>query len=93
MDRWDDREKADDLNNDGVDLCDQGQFEEAIKCFDEAIRLNPEDKLVWFHKGLSLCELENYDGAITCFDEAIKIDSKFSLPWNNRGRALLELER
>ena len=42
MDTWDDREKADDLNNDGVDLCDQGQYDEAIKCFDEAIWLNPQ---------------------------------------------------
>ena len=39
MDRWDNREKADDLNNDGIDLYDQWCFEDAIKCFDQAISL------------------------------------------------------
>jgi tetratricopeptide (TPR) repeat protein len=74
MDRWDNREKADDLNNDGVDLFDQGCFEDAIKCFDEAIRLNPKDELLWYHKGLSLHYLENYVESVKCFDEAISLE-------------------
>ena len=47
MGRWDDKEKALDLNNDGVDLFEQGDFEGSIACYNESIWLNPEDEIVW----------------------------------------------
>ena len=50
MGRWDNREKALDLNNEGVDLYEQGYFEESIECYNESFWLNPEDENVWFHK-------------------------------------------
>ena len=90
MDRWDDREKAFDLNNDGVDLYEQGYFEEAIKCFDKAIWLNPDDDLLWVHKGMSLYELKNYDEAIKCFDNAIRLNAQYDDAWFYKGSTLFE---
>ena len=36
-----------------------GKYEEAIKCYDEAIKLNPKNVFVWYNKGVSLNNLGN----------------------------------
>ncbi len=59
----------------GNSLDSLGKYNEAIKCLDEAIKLNPKDEKVWFNKGNSLNSLGKYNEAIKCLDEAIKIKS------------------
>ena len=53
-----------------------GKYEEAIKCYDEALKLNPKYENAWIHKGNSLNKLGKYEEAIACFDESIQIKSK-----------------
>ncbi len=47
----------------GIVLGDLGEFEDAIKAFDEAIKINPELAKAWFNKGHALYELEKYEDA------------------------------
>ena len=54
MGRFDDKEKALDLNEKGIDLYELERHEEAIACFDEAIRLDPELSDAWQWKGMAL---------------------------------------
>jgi Flp pilus assembly protein TadD len=42
------------LNKKGIVLGNQGKYNEAIKCFDEAIRLDPKDVDAWNNKGIVL---------------------------------------
>ena len=54
------RNKDDDYvawNNKGYALAELGQHEEAIECYDKAIRIDPEYYNAWFNKGNSLVEL------------------------------------
>ncbi|HPZ10564.1 MAG TPA: tetratricopeptide repeat protein, partial [Candidatus Eremiobacteraeota bacterium] len=44
-------EKAIKLNNDGMVFVKQGKYEEGIKLYDEALKLDPDYAVVWYNKG------------------------------------------
>jgi tetratricopeptide (TPR) repeat protein len=52
--------------------------EEALKCFNEAIKTNSQDPDYYMGKGISLHNLEKYDDAIRCFDKALSLESAYS---------------
>ena len=54
--RWDEIEK---LFDKGIALGKQGKLEEAIKCFDEALKIEPEDVDAWHNKGIVLFNQRN----------------------------------
>lgn len=54
-------------NDKGVDLYDQGKYEEAIKAYDAAIKLNPNYADAWSNKGITLGELGKTKEASTAF--------------------------
>ena len=58
----------------GVALSNQGNYNEAIKAFDEAIKLDPQNAKAWDYKGVALNALGKYDEAVKAFDEAIRLD-------------------
>ena len=41
-------------NNKGIALYGQGKYDEAIKAYDEAIRLDPNYAMAWNNKGIAL---------------------------------------
>ena len=67
------QETADDWINQGVALFNQGMYDDAIKCFDEAIRLDPNLAQEWYNKGDALLYQGKYDEAIQACDEAIRL--------------------
>ena len=70
----------------GDELLAQGQLEEAIAEYDEAIRLDPQFALAYNNRGFANTKLGQYARAIQDYDEAIRLD-----PWNpdsNAGRAM-----
>ncbi len=77
----------------GAALVFLGRFDEALKQFDKAIEINPQDALAWGNKGVALDELGRYEEAITCYDKAIEINSKYAEAWYNKGVALGHLGR
>ena len=44
-------------------------YEEAIKCFEKAVQLDPNNALAWISKGNALTELGNDKDARACFDQ------------------------
>lgn len=70
-----------------------GRFEEAIACFDEAIAIDPDFAEAWFGKGISCYNLRRCDEALTCFDEAIAIDPDFKDAWVFKGTTLNDMGR
>jgi len=87
------QQTAEDWFNKGCALNAQGKHDEAIKVFDEAIRLDPNDAAAWTSKGDSLYGQGRFDEAIKAFDEAIRLDTNDSVAWYIKGNALSDLRK
>lgn len=80
-------------HRDGIALGKLEKHEQAIACFDEAIRINEMDHTAYHRKGVELNALGKYNKAMECFERAIQINSNDRFAWNHRGVSLRELER
>ena len=66
-------------------LCDNlNKYDEAIRAFDKAIEINPNDSDAWNEKGIALGKLK-YDEAIKAYDKAIEINPQDSNAWDGKG--------
>jgi|TARA_B100001964_G_scaffold181083_1_gene200205 tetratricopeptide (TPR) repeat protein len=63
-----------DIFKEGYNLYKLGKFEEAIKCYDEVLKIDPKDIDALNNKGIVLGKLGKLDEAIKCYDEASKIN-------------------
>lgn len=68
------QQMAEEWNDEGIDYAIQGNYAEAVRCFDEAIRLDPDDASPWNNKGLAYDDQGNHAEAIRCYDEAMMLD-------------------
>lgn len=86
-----DSHKVKDLVNKGNEFFHQGKFEEAIRCYDEALALKPDYSEALFNKGTALCELGKLREAISFFDKVLEINPQDWEALHNKGNALLNL--
>ena len=77
--------------NKGGALYFLGKYDEAITCYDQSLKIDPNNPVVWNNKGLALYFLGKYDEAIISYDQAIKIDPSDADAWNNKGNSLNSL--
>lgn len=68
-------EKLYELRDNGIYLNSLRQYDEAIECFDQALKIKSEDSYTLILKGISLSFLNRHDEAIKCFDQALNIKS------------------
>ena len=69
------KNEAEKLFDKGNDLLNLGKPEQAIKCYDEAIRINPEYADTWKNKGVVLSLLGKSKEALKCVEKPIKLNS------------------
>ncbi len=69
------------------------EHDEAIKAYDKAIEINPQDSDAWYNKGVALDKLDKSDEAIKAYDKAIEINPQNSDAWYNKGIALDDLNK
>ena len=75
----------------GLLLVIQGKYDEAIKAFDEAIRLDPNLAGAWNNKGVALNSQGNYDEAIKAM---MRLSSSIpTMPMPGATKALLSMTR
>ena len=77
--------------NKGGSLYSLGRYDEAVTCYNESIRIDPDNPVVWNNKGLAQYHLGKYDEAILSYEQVIKIDPCDAEAWNNKGDALNSL--
>ena len=53
-----------------------GNYNEALNSFEQAILLNQNDPDLWNFKGVTLRSLGRYDEAVECFNRSLKIDPR-----------------
>ncbi len=72
---------------------DQGQFDRAIRDFDQAVRLDPDYADAFNGRGVALMGQGEFVRAIDNFDQAIRLDPNYAIAIFNRGLALQNLGR
>jgi tetratricopeptide (TPR) repeat protein len=50
-----------------------GKYEDAIKCYDEIIKIKPDDAFTWYNKGIALANLGKQEDADNCFAKGREI--------------------
>jgi Flp pilus assembly protein TadD len=63
-----------DLVKKGKRLLIEGNFEDALAYFEQALLLNQNDPDIWNQKGATLRSLGRYDEALECFNKSLEID-------------------
>jgi tetratricopeptide (TPR) repeat protein len=76
----------------GVSHLNKNQLKEAYIKFQEAIRLNPRDKLSMNALGYISARFKEYDKAISYYKSAISLDPDYSDAMNNLGVTYMEIE-
>lgn len=60
----------------GKQQLEDGQYDDALNSFEQAILLNQKDPDLWNLKGIALRSLGRYDEAIECFNKSLEIDPR-----------------
>jgi len=58
----------------GSVLLFEGNFEDALSYFEQALILEPQNSTIWNKKGSALRSLGRYDDALECFNRALELD-------------------
>ena len=69
-------ESVDKLSKMGKKQLEDGQYENALNSFEQAILLNQNDPDLWNLKGITLRSLGRYNEAIECFNKSLEIDPR-----------------
>ena len=67
------------------------RYEEAIKRYELAIKINPHSCEAWNFRGIALLQLGRYEESIASFDKALEIKPDYQAAQTNRDTAFKEL--
>lgn len=60
----------------GKTLLEEGRFDDALACFDQALLLNQNNPEILNFKGVTLRSLGRYQEALECFNKSLEIDPR-----------------
>lgn len=78
--------------NQGIELTNKGEFDEAIVSFDKAIELNNKAELAYFSKGIAYHNLNQLQAAYESYTKAIELNPKMIDAYFNRAQSILAFE-
>jgi tetratricopeptide (TPR) repeat protein len=64
---------AEDWYRRGQELMENGSYEEALRAYDSAIELDPEDARVWMGKGDTQMRMGDYDESLATYENALDL--------------------
>jgi tetratricopeptide (TPR) repeat protein len=85
--------KAEYLGSLGTTLQKQGRHEEALKVFDKAVQLKPDDAGLWRHLGDILLQLARLDQALLTFQQVLTLNPDHQHALYRSGALLNQLGR
>ena len=71
--------------------CDR--YQEVVASYDKYLAINPDEYLVWLHRGVALDRLERYEEAVASYEKGLAINPDEYFAWLFRGVTLERLER
>jgi len=60
----------------GITNLNDGNFEDALSYFEQALLLKPDDPDLWNQKGVVLRSLGRYDEASECYNKSLQLDPR-----------------
>ncbi len=69
----------------------QGRLEEAIRCYDAGLSMNPSDPYLWYGKGNALYKTRDYAAALECQDRALALNPRLDRPWYDKGNIFRDM--
>jgi tetratricopeptide (TPR) repeat protein len=69
------------------------EFEKGIKCYDQALEIDPNNLNSLLKKSSALQDSGKYDKAIECYDLILKLNPDNYIALNSKGKILLDLKR
>lgn len=82
------RSKINHLNDQGAKMVQMGEYEEAIKLFDQVLALDRNYKISWYNKAVALRNLEKYEESLLTLNELQKISPTWSYLWQEKAITL-----
>ena len=82
-----------DFLKEGNDFMNAKNYEDAIKCYDKAIELNPNGTVAYNNKGNVLEKMQKYEDAIKCYDKVIELNPNGTAAYNNKGVVLKTMQK
>jgi len=79
---------ARELCDDAIESAERGDYPEAIRQMNAAIRMDSNNPSLWYNKGIILYKQGNFPDAVNSFGQAADIDPGFAEAWYNKGLAL-----
>ena len=64
------------LIQNGIKNLKNGNFENALSFFEQALLLKPDDPDLWNQKGIALRSLGRYDEASECYNKSLQLDPR-----------------
>lgn len=80
-----------DLYNKGINHMSNDKLQDAIRCFELSLRIDPQYVDAWIKKGYAHFHLEEYNLSIASYDKALDIDLGNSEAWNLKGLAYYKM--
>ena len=74
-------------NNRGNVYTGNGEYDRAIRDYDQSIKIDPKNAKSFNNRGVAYQKKGEHDRAIEDFDEAIKLDSGYASPFVNRAES------
>ena len=74
-------------------LINKSRYDDAIKLYDQVLKIDPRSVEALNGKGLAFNKLGRYEDAITWFDNSLKIEPNSAQVLNNKGISLANLDR
>ena len=75
----------------GIREVNEGNFPEALRNLDEALKFNPNNDFVYFYKGVVYQTTGKSESAIDCYTQAININKNMIDAYFNRGQLLFNI--
>jgi tetratricopeptide (TPR) repeat protein len=79
--------------NQGIDYLKVGSNEDAIKCFDAVIKIQPKNSDAYLNKGRALLNLNKITDAIELYNKAVGLNKNLISEYSNIGKKYFELKK
>jgi len=86
------KKKASDFRNEGYDFIQKGEYQNALRSLNKAIKLNRMDSDSYYYRGYTLMRLKDYNNAIMDLEKATILDPSFATAYSSLAISYVELK-